>query len=68
MIGNKELLKSFEDDLISKNSLSYADSMNILEALWKEAVELDVLPPADPLEGIETKIRIAKVLNRCSAK
>jgi hypothetical protein len=34
-----------------------------MSALYKEAVALGVFPPKDPLEGIEVKIKIAKVVN-----
>jgi hypothetical protein len=33
--------------------------------MWHEAVSLGVLPSKNPLEGIETNIKLAKVLNSC---
>ena len=33
--------------------------------MWKQAVTMGVLPPKAPLEGIETDIKIAGVLNSC---
>jgi len=39
------------------------ESLRIYEAMWKEAVALGVLPLADPLEGIEADIELARVLN-----
>lgn len=56
----------FEDDLMRKTKpLPYKKSVKIYEAMWKEAVSLGVMPPKDPLQGIETDIRLAKVLNSC---
>lgn len=68
MIKNPEILARFEDEEIKKEKLSYKESLKIFENLWKEGVRLGVLPPEDPLEGIETDIRIAKFLNSCSKK
>jgi len=33
--------------------------------MWNHGVKLGVLPPKEPLEGIETDIKIARVLNSC---
>ena len=33
--------------------------------MWEEGIKLGVLPPKKPLEGIETDIKIAAVLNSC---
>jgi hypothetical protein len=38
-------------------------NFEIVEALYKEAISLGVLPTVDPLEGIDVKIRIAKALH-----
>jgi hypothetical protein len=61
MIKNPKFLKVFE-----KEKLSFKVAMRIFESLWKEAVSLKVLPPKNPLEGIEVDLRIAKILNSCS--
>jgi hypothetical protein len=31
--------------------------------MYREAVALKVFPPADPLEGIEVDIKIARIIN-----
>jgi len=36
--------------------------------MWNEGVMLGVLPPKNPLEGIEVDIKVAKVLNSCLKK
>ena len=68
MIKNAQLVENMERDFILRQKLSYKQSMQIFESMWNEAVRLGVLPPRDPLEGIEVDIKIAKVLNSCSKK
>ena len=55
MVKNIEMLEKFERDFIGGRG-------------WREGVLLGVLPPADPLEGIEIDIRVARILNSCSTK
>ena len=63
MILNPEKLHSFEKRLIKREKIRLSDSFKILDALYKEAVELKVLPPKDPLEGLDTLIKVAKAVN-----
>lgn len=57
-----------EREFISKQRLSYKQSLQIFESMWNEGVQLGVLPPKEPSEGIEVDIKIAKVLNSCLKK
>ncbi len=66
MIKDKAYLKNFENEFISRQKLPYEKALKIFEAMWEEGVSLGVLPPKDPLEGIEVDIRVAKILNSCS--
>ena len=66
MIKNIKLLKQFENDLMKKEKLSYQEALAIYEALWLEAKKLKVFPLRNPMEEINTKINIAKILNSCS--
>ncbi|HHT9135615.1 MAG TPA: hypothetical protein ACFYEK_00050 [Candidatus Wunengus sp. YC60] len=67
MIKNPDLLKKFEDEFIrNDNRLDYSQSLKLFTDMWNEGRRLGVLPPKDPLEGIEVDIKIAKVLNSCS--
>ena len=64
MIKNTSVWKQFEDDLVRETpQLSFPESLRLLEAMWDEGRKLGVLPPSDPLEGIEVDIEIARVLN-----
>jgi hypothetical protein len=66
MIKNPAKLREFEDQFIrDSDPLSYPQALRQFTALWQEAVALGVLPPQDPLEGIEVDLRIARILNAC---
>lgn len=69
MVKNSELLKRFEDSFIKdEGRLPFDKSIKLFASMWNEGVKLGVLPPKDPLEGIEVDIKIAKVLNSCLKK
>jgi len=69
MIKNPEILKKFEDNLIkNEGNIPFNQSIKLFTSMWNEGVRLGVLPPKEPLEGIEVDIRIAKVLNSCLKK
>ena len=69
MIKNPEILENFERDFIRNHGrLSHEQSRKLFAAMWREGVALGVLPPADPLEGIEVDIRVARILNSCLTK
>ncbi len=65
MLKDVEYVRRFEADLISKQKISYEDAMKIFEAMWEEAVSLGILPAGGTLEGIESDIKIARILNSC---
>ena len=57
----------FEDDLARKEGrLDHSQALELFTRLWEEGQALGVLPPADPMEGIETDLTIARILNSCS--
>ena len=57
----------FEDDLARQEGrLDYGQALEIFTRLWEEGRAFGVLPPADPLEGIETDLTVARILNSCS--
>jgi hypothetical protein len=62
MITNNEFRK-FEIEFIKKAKVDIEKNFCLVEALHHEAVTLGVLPPKNPLEGIEVDLKIAKVLN-----
>lgn len=66
MIKNTELLKRFEYKQLRKETLLYKDALKIYESMWLEAKALGILPLKNPMDGIEVKIRISRILNSCS--
>ena len=68
MIKNVHLIEDLEKEFISKDKLSYKQYVRMFESLWQEGLNLGILPPKDPLEGIEVDLRIANILNSCLKK
>lgn len=66
MIKNNKKYKEFEDALIASEKTDFEKNQKIFEWMYNEAVELKVIPFKDPLDGIDTDIRIAKVINSVS--
>ncbi len=67
MVKDPLYMQKFEDDLARKEGrIDYGKALEIFTQLWEEGRALGVLPPADPLEGIETDIEVARILNTCS--
>jgi hypothetical protein len=63
MIKNSDILENFEKKRIKKEKLTFEEALKLFEAMWEEGADLGVLPPKDPLEGIEVDIKIARILN-----
>lgn len=63
MIKNHKVLENLERQKIKGEKPDYFKSLKIFETLWKESLNLGVLPLKNPLEDIETDIRIARILN-----
>jgi hypothetical protein len=58
----RDLLK-FKLDFLRKEKVDLVRNFRIVEALYKEAVTLGIIPSKNPLDGIEVNLRIAKVVN-----
>jgi hypothetical protein len=63
MVKHCEKLQAFEAERIMAEKVDVEQNLRILDALYEEALMLGALPPKDPLEGIEVKIRVAKAVN-----
>ncbi|MGA1795979.1 MAG: hypothetical protein ACMUIL_08985 [bacterium] len=69
MIKNPDLVKKIEYAFVKEEGrLSFQHALKIFTSMWNEGIHLGVLPPKEPLEGIDVDIKIAKVLNSCSKK
>lgn len=62
MIMNDEFRK-FEIEFVRKERVNIEKNFRLVEALYREAVTLGVLPPKNPLDGIEVDLKIAKAVN-----
>jgi transcriptional regulator with XRE-family HTH domain len=56
-------LQKFEFDFLRKEKVDIGRNFRLVEALYKEAVVLGVIPLKNPLDGIEVDIKIAGVVN-----
>jgi len=63
MIRNPNLLEELEIEDLKKEKINYRKSLRIFESLWNEGINLGVLPLQDPLDDIDTDIKIASILN-----
>jgi hypothetical protein len=63
MLKRADLVEAFEKDQMRREPPDHRRSLRIAEALYAHALRLGALPLADPLEGIEVDIRLAKVIN-----
>ncbi len=63
MIQHRALVDAFERELVRREVPNYFKNLKIVEALYNEARALGALPPADPLDGIEVDVHLARVLN-----
>jgi hypothetical protein len=63
VIQRPELVQAFERALIRRTPFSYARNVEIVEALCEEARQLGTWPAADPLDGIDTDVRLARAIN-----
>jgi len=56
-------LLKFELDFLREEKIDIVRNFHIVEALYKEAVTLGIIPLKNPLDGIEVDLRIARVVN-----
>lgn len=63
MIRDPKPLRDLDDRLAAGAVVDFAANRRVFAALWEHAVRLGVLPPADPLDGIEVDLRLAEALN-----
>jgi hypothetical protein len=66
MIKNPAIVEAFQQREIAGKAADPVENMRIFNELYQLAIKLGKFSAADPLEGIETKIRLAKVLRSVS--
>ena len=66
MVKNPEHLEKFKNAQYKREGpFPFIYSLKVFTSMWNQGLRLGILPPKDPLEGIETDIKIAAVLNSC---
>jgi len=63
MIKNRRVVDLFENSLARLSVVDYHRNLQIFEALYREACSLGVLPLKDPLDGIDSDIHLARIMN-----
>jgi len=67
MIKNPGLLQKFEDEFTQQEKTDFLKNIRLVDAMYREAVSLGIIPLKDPLEGVEIDIKIAEVINSVSS-
>lgn len=63
MVRDSTFLREWEDRYVASQPADFHANLRLVEAMYEHARALGVFPLADPLEGLETDIRVARVLN-----
>ena len=63
MLLDPEMWADWESRYIASVPADYHRNLKLLEAMYEHARALGAFPPADPLEGLEVDIRVARTLN-----
>jgi hypothetical protein len=63
MIKDVKYWEEWEREYIRSQPVDVARNIAIFDAMYQHARAIGAVPPADPMEGIEVKIRIARALN-----
>ncbi len=63
MIKDVAFWEAWEQEYRRKQPVDFERNLALMDAMYEHARLLGAFPLANPLEGIEVKIRLAKVLN-----
>ncbi|MCK4241113.1 MAG: hypothetical protein KAX30_05780 [Candidatus Atribacteria bacterium] len=63
MIKNRKIVQKFEEELIKKEKVNLIKNLQIIDAMYKEARALGVIPMKYPLNGWDIDAKIAMVVN-----
>jgi len=56
----------FSTIIHKREKTNISKKFQIVESLHQEAITLGIIPPKNPLEGLDVDLRIAKVINSVS--
>jgi hypothetical protein len=63
MIKDRHYWEAWEAQGPLREPVNFQQNLRLFQAMYDWARKLGALPPADPLAGLETKIRVARILN-----
>jgi hypothetical protein len=63
MVRDVAFWEKWEREYAAKQPVDFARNLRLLDAMYEHARLLGAFPPINPLEGIERKIRLARILN-----
>jgi len=63
MVRDKAFWGAWEDRYIASQPPDFLRNLQLLDGMYELARALGVFPLVNPLEGLETDIRVAKALN-----
>jgi hypothetical protein len=63
MIRDPAFWEKWEARTLFSQPADFHQNLRLVEAMYEHARRLGVFPPANPLEGLETDISLAKDLN-----
>ena len=66
IIADYQAFQQFEKLLMRKEKVDIKKNFQIVNALYREALKFGIIPLKNPLDGLETDIKIAKVINSVS--
>jgi hypothetical protein len=67
LIKDTKLWADWEAQYAARQPADFERNLRLLDSLYSHARRLGALPPRNPLEGLETKITLARVLNVLTA-
>jgi hypothetical protein len=63
MIRDVKRWREWEAEYIASAPADYSRNLELFEAMYEQARELGLFPLADPLEGLDAKVHLARVVN-----
>jgi hypothetical protein len=63
MISDTAYWNNWEDELQRRTPVNVEQNFRLMDAMYQEARQLGLIPPSDPLEGLEAVILYAKAIN-----
>ncbi len=63
MVKDAKTLEAFDREWLSRKTNNPEINWNIFEALYEEAKSLGIFPLKDPLDGLEHKIQLARIIH-----